>query len=55
MNKIKEALEKLLPADQIQEVSSAIEEMLKDAKSELETEFNSKLEEAYAEVSNELK
>ena len=55
MNKIKEALEKLLPADQIQEVSSAVEEMLKDAKSELETEFNSKLEEAYAEVSNELK
>ena len=55
MSKIKEALEKLLPADQIQEVSSAVEEMLDDAKSELETEFNSKLEEAYAEVSNELK
>lgn len=55
MSKIKEALEKLLPADQIQEVSSAVEEMLKDAKGELETEFNSKLEGAYAEVSNELK
>lgn len=55
MNKIKEALEKLLPEDQIQEVSSALEEMLKEAKAELESEFNSKLEEAYAEVSNELK
>lgn len=54
-NKIKEALEKLLPVDQVSEVTSAVDEMLKDAKTELETEFNSKLEEAYAELSKELK
>ena len=54
-NKIQEALEKLLPEDQVSEVTSAIEEMLKEAKTELETEFNNKLEEAYAELSKELK
>jgi len=54
-NKIQEALEKLLPEDQVSEVASAIEEMLKEAKTELETEFNNKLEEAYAELSKELK
>jgi hypothetical protein len=54
-NKIQEALEKLLPEDQVSEVTSAIEEMLKDAKTDLETEFNNKLEEAYAELSKELK
>jgi len=54
-NKIQEALEKLLPEDQVSEVTSAIQEMLKEAKTELETEFNNKLEEAYAELSKELK
>jgi hypothetical protein len=54
-NKIQEALEKLLPEDQVSEVTSAIEEMLKDAKTDLETEFNNKLEEAYSELSKELK
>lgn len=54
-NKIKEALEKLLPEDQLSEVASAIEEMLAEAKNGLEEEYNSKLEEAYAELSKELK
>jgi len=54
-NKIQEALEKLLPEDQVSEVTSAIQEMLKEAKVDLETEFNDKLEEAYAELSKELK
>lgn len=54
-NKIKEALEKLLPEDQLSEVVSAIEEMLAEAKTSLESEYNSKLEEAYAELSSELK
>lgn len=54
-NKIQEALEKLLPEDQVSEVTSVIEEMLKDANTGLETEFNNKLEEAYAELSKELK
>lgn len=54
-NKIKEALEKLLPEDQLSEVVSAIEEMLAEAKTSLESEYNSKLEEAYTELSSELK
>lgn len=54
-NKIKEALEKLLPEDQLSEVVSAIEEMLAEAKDGLEAEYNTKLEEAYAELSKELK
>jgi hypothetical protein len=53
--KIKEALEKLLPEDQLSEVVSAIEEMLAEAKTSLDEEYNSKLEEAYAELSKELK
>lgn len=53
--KIKEALEKLLPEDQLSEVASAIEEMLVEATTSLEEEYNSKLEEAYAELSKELK
>lgn len=53
--KIKEALEKLLPEDQLSEVVSAIEEMLAEAKTSLEEEYNSKLEEAYSELSKELK
>lgn len=55
MNKITEALSKLLPEDQIQEVTSAVQEMLDEAKSGLEKEYNDKLEEAYSELSNELK
>lgn len=55
MNKILEALQKLLPAEQLNEVSSAIDDMLNEAKAELETEFDAKLEEAYAELSAELK
>jgi len=55
MNKITEALSKLLPEDQIKDVTSAIEEMLGEAKAGLEKEYNDKLEEAYSELSNELK
>jgi hypothetical protein len=54
MDKLKEALKKLLPEDQISEVSAAVDEMLNEAKAQLEKEYNSKLEEAYAELSNEL-
>lgn len=53
MDKILEALSKLVPADQINEVSAAIAEMLEESKKELETEFNKNLEEAYAELSAE--
>ncbi len=54
MDKILEALKKLLPADQLNEVASAVKEMLAEAKAELEGEFNEKLEEAYTELSSEL-
>lgn len=54
MDKILEALKKLLPAESLKEVASAVEEMLAEAKTELEAEFNSKLEEAYKELSAEL-
>jgi hypothetical protein len=58
MNKIVEALKKLLPEDHLKEVSSAVEEMLEESKKEIEeskeTEFNKKLEEAYSELTGEL-
>jgi hypothetical protein len=53
-NKIAEALKKMLPADQVNEVASAVTEMLEEAKSEMETEFNKNLEEAYSQLSGEL-
>lgn len=55
MDKILEALAKLLPEDKVGSVSKAIEEYLSEAKKELEAEFNEKLQEAYAELSEELK
>jgi hypothetical protein len=55
MNKINEALSKLLPEDQVKEVTTVLEEMLAEAKTELDSEYNQKLEEAYSELSNELK
>lgn len=54
MDKITEALKKLLPESEVNEVASAAKQMLENAKSELEAEYNSKLEEAYAELSGEL-
>ncbi len=54
MDKILEALSKLLPEDQLKEVSSAIVEMIEETKVELETEFNKNLEEAYTELSEQL-
>ncbi len=53
-SKIVEALKKILPGDQVSEVSAAVEEMLNEAKSQLDSEYNEKLEEAYTELSNEL-
>jgi hypothetical protein len=54
MEKILESLKKLLPETEVNEVSSAIQEMLDEAKADLEAEFNQKLEEAYAELSKEV-
>jgi len=54
MEKIVEALKKLLPESEVNEVSSAVQEMLDQAKADLEAEFNQKLEEAYSELSSEI-
>jgi hypothetical protein len=58
MNKVVEALRKLLPEDQIKEVAEAIDEMLEEAHEEIvkqkEDEFNKELEEAYGELKAEL-
>lgn len=55
MEKIVEALTKLLPEDAISEVTEAVQGELESAKNELEKEYSSKLEEAYAQLSEELK
>ena len=55
MEKIVEALTKLLPEDAVAEVTEAVKTELQSAKQVLETEYNTKLEEAYAELSEELK
>ncbi|MEI8270200.1 MAG: hypothetical protein WCG45_02425 [bacterium] len=54
MDKILEALKKLLPESDTKEVAEAVEQMLDSAKTELEAEYNQKLEEAYTELSSEL-
>lgn len=54
MDKIVEALKKLLPESEINEVAAAVKDMLEQAKADLEAEYNQKLEEAYAELSSEL-
>jgi len=53
-DKIVEALKKLLPEDQINEVASAVSDMLESSKKELESEYNDKLEEAYKQLSEEM-
>lgn len=59
MDKILEALTKMLPEDQVSDVAEAVKAELESAKSsmkdELEKEYSSKLEEAYEELSEELK
>lgn len=55
MEKIVEALTKLLPEDAVNEVTEAVKNELENAKGALEKEYSSKLEEAYSELSEELK
>lgn len=55
MEKIVEALTKLLPEDAVNEVTQAVKTELETARGELEKEFSTKLEEAYTELSSELK
>lgn len=53
MDKITEALKKILPEDQVAEVAKAVEEMMAEQVKELENEFQSKLDEAYEQVASE--
>jgi hypothetical protein len=55
MEKIVEALTKLLPEDAVNEVTLAVKNELETAKGALEKEFSTRLEEAYSELSDELK
>lgn len=54
MNKILEALSGLLPKDQLNEVNTAVEQYLAEARAEIEAEAEAKLDEAYKELSAEL-
>jgi len=54
MEKIVNALKKLLPENEVNEVAESVNSLLEQAKQNLETEYNQKLEEAYAELTNEL-
>lgn len=52
--KIIDSLKKILPAEQVNEVASAISDMLTEAQEGIEQEYNKNLEEAYAQLSGEL-
>lgn len=54
MDKITESLKNLIPQDQLNEVASAVKEMLSTAKEEMEQEYNSNLEEAYKQLTTDL-
>lgn len=54
MDKIQEALKKVLPEDQVKDVASAVQDMLDESKQELETEYQKNLDEAYTQLSKEL-
>jgi tetratricopeptide (TPR) repeat protein len=53
MEKIIKALKKILPAEHVNEVAKAVEEMIAENVAALESEFQSKLEEAYEQLAEE--
>jgi hypothetical protein len=55
MDKITQALRNILPAEQISEVAKAVEEAIAVRFDQMDTEFNSKLEEAYEQLTAERK
>lgn len=55
MDKITDALKKILPADQVNVVTEAVEEMFAAQQAALEAEFQAKLDEAYEQLSEERK
>lgn len=55
MNKLLEALSKLLPEEQMKDVAAAVDEMVAEVKTDVEAQANKELENAYAELSGEVK
>jgi hypothetical protein len=55
MDKIIEALSKLVKPEDMKEVSSVVESMIEQVKADLEKEYEAKIQDAYAELSNEVK
>lgn len=55
MDKITQALKSILPAEHVNEVAKAVEEMMAENVATLEAEFQSKLDEAYEQLSEERK
>jgi len=55
MNTITEALKKILPAEQVNEVAKAVDQMMAEQVRSLEHEFQAKLDEAYEQLSEEKK
>lgn len=55
MDKITKALKSILPAEHVDEVAKAVEEMMAENVAALEAEFQSKLDEAYEQLSDERK
>jgi hypothetical protein len=53
MDKITEALKKILPGDQVSEVAKAVEDMMAEQVKSLEAEFQAKLDEAYQQFTDE--
>lgn len=55
MDKLVEVLKAILPKDQLNEAIAAVQEILDAKARELEQEYNERLEEAYAELAQEVK
>ena len=55
MDKITQALKSILPAEHVNEVAKAVEEMMAENVAALEAEFQSKLDEAYEQLTEERK
>jgi hypothetical protein len=55
MDKITQALKKILPAEHVAEVAKAVEDMMAERYEEQEAEFQSKLDEAYEQLTEERK
>lgn len=53
MDKITQALKKILPAEHISEVAKAVEDMMAEQVAALEKEFHAKLDEAYEQLAEE--